>query len=122
MSFESFLLGADDLSGRLLIPDKLYGREREVDALLAFSRNDCSSFGIVGKFDDALELAEQTETRHQVRRRRSAATLADRPRSSRSSPTEEAHGQHELEERSVLPVRGCSKPTAMMLGNQPADR
>jgi predicted ATPase/signal transduction histidine kinase len=32
---ESFLLGADDLSGRLLIPEKLYGREREVDALMA---------------------------------------------------------------------------------------
>ena len=32
---ESFPLGADDLSGRLLIPEKLYGREREVDALLA---------------------------------------------------------------------------------------
>ena len=27
--------GGDDLSGRLLIPEKLYGREREVDALLA---------------------------------------------------------------------------------------
>jgi PAS domain S-box-containing protein len=32
---DSFLLGGDDLSGRLLIPEKLYGREREVDALLA---------------------------------------------------------------------------------------
>ena len=32
---DSFLLGADDFSGRLLIPEKLYGREREVDALLA---------------------------------------------------------------------------------------
>ena len=28
-------LGADDLPDRLLIPEKLYGREREVDALLA---------------------------------------------------------------------------------------
>jgi len=36
---ESFLLGADDLSGRLLIPEKLYGREREVGALhAAFDR------------------------------------------------------------------------------------
>ena len=32
---DSFLLGADDLSGQLLISEKLYGREREVDALLA---------------------------------------------------------------------------------------
>ena len=32
---DSFLLGGDDLSDRLLIPEKLYGREREVDALLA---------------------------------------------------------------------------------------
>ena len=32
---DSFPLGADDLSDRLLIPEKLYGREREVDALLA---------------------------------------------------------------------------------------
>ena len=32
---DSFLLGADDLSGRLLIPEKLYGRERELEALLA---------------------------------------------------------------------------------------
>jgi predicted ATPase/signal transduction histidine kinase len=31
----SFPLGADDLSDHLLIPEKLYGREREVDALLA---------------------------------------------------------------------------------------
>ncbi len=30
-----FPLGADDLSDRLLIPEKLYGREREVDTLLA---------------------------------------------------------------------------------------
>ncbi|MEA2262529.1 MAG: hypothetical protein QOJ51_5354, partial [Acidobacteriaceae bacterium] len=28
-------LGAHDLSDRLLIPQKLYGREREIDALLA---------------------------------------------------------------------------------------
>ena len=32
---DSFPLGARDLSDRLLIPEKLYGREREVDALLA---------------------------------------------------------------------------------------
>ena len=32
---DSFSLGAHDLSDRLLIPEKLYGREREVDALLA---------------------------------------------------------------------------------------
>ena len=32
---DSFPLGADDLSDRLLIPEKLYGREREVDTLLA---------------------------------------------------------------------------------------
>jgi PAS domain S-box-containing protein len=32
---ETFPLGADDLSDRLLIPEKLYGREREVDTLLA---------------------------------------------------------------------------------------
>ncbi len=32
---DPFPLGADDLSDRLLIPEKLYGREREVDALLA---------------------------------------------------------------------------------------
>ncbi|MGA3346489.1 MAG: AAA family ATPase, partial [Terracidiphilus sp.] len=32
---DPFSLGADDLSDRLLIPEKLYGREREVDALLA---------------------------------------------------------------------------------------
>src|SRR5580693_1813440 len=31
---DSFLLGADDLSDRLLIPERLYGREREVDTLL----------------------------------------------------------------------------------------
>jgi PAS domain S-box-containing protein len=31
---DSFQLGADDLSDRLLIPEKLYGREREVNALL----------------------------------------------------------------------------------------
>jgi PAS domain S-box-containing protein len=36
---DSFPLGADDLSDRLLIPEKLYGREREVDTLLvAFDR------------------------------------------------------------------------------------
>jgi PAS domain S-box-containing protein len=32
---DPFLLGADDASGRLLIPETLYGREREVEALLA---------------------------------------------------------------------------------------
>jgi PAS domain S-box-containing protein len=32
---DSFPLGIDDSSDRLLIPEKLYGREREVDALLA---------------------------------------------------------------------------------------
>src|SRR5580693_2031619 len=32
---DSFPLGADDLSDRLLIPEKLYGREREVEILLA---------------------------------------------------------------------------------------
>src|SRR5256886_4458050 len=32
---EPFLLGACDGSGRLLIPEKLYGREREIDTLLA---------------------------------------------------------------------------------------
>jgi serine/threonine protein kinase len=32
---DSFPLCSDDLSDRLLIPEKLYGREREVDALLA---------------------------------------------------------------------------------------
>ena len=32
---DSFPLGADDFSGRLSIPEKLYGREREVDTLLA---------------------------------------------------------------------------------------
>jgi PAS domain S-box-containing protein len=32
---DSFSLGADDFSDRLLIPEKLYGREREVDALTA---------------------------------------------------------------------------------------
>ena len=30
-----FPLGAHDLSDRLLIPEKLYGREREIDALIA---------------------------------------------------------------------------------------
>jgi PAS domain S-box-containing protein len=30
-----FLLGAHDASGRLLIPEKLYGREREIEALIA---------------------------------------------------------------------------------------
>jgi predicted ATPase len=34
-SIDSFLLGADDVSDRLLIPEKLYGREREIEALLA---------------------------------------------------------------------------------------
>ena len=32
---EPFPLGAHDVSDRLLIPEKLYGREREIDALLA---------------------------------------------------------------------------------------
>src|SRR6202165_57753 len=32
---DPFPLGAHDSSGRLLIPEKLYGREREIDALLA---------------------------------------------------------------------------------------
>ena len=32
---DPFPLGADDLSDRLLLPEKLYGREREVDTLLA---------------------------------------------------------------------------------------
>jgi PAS domain S-box-containing protein len=32
---DPFPLGADDVSDRLLIPEKLYGREREIDALLA---------------------------------------------------------------------------------------
>jgi serine/threonine protein kinase len=31
---DSFPLGAHDMSDRLLIPRKLYGREREIDALL----------------------------------------------------------------------------------------
>jgi serine/threonine protein kinase len=30
-----FPLGADDISSRLLIPEKLYGRDREIDALIA---------------------------------------------------------------------------------------
>src|SRR6202047_2678988 len=32
---DPFQLGADDVSNRLLIPEKLYGREREIGALLA---------------------------------------------------------------------------------------
>ena len=32
---EPFPLGTNDSSDRLLIPEKLYGREREIDALLA---------------------------------------------------------------------------------------
>ena len=32
---DPFLLGAHDVSDRLLIPEKLYGREREIDTLLA---------------------------------------------------------------------------------------
>jgi hypothetical protein len=32
---DPFLLGAYDVSDRLLIPEKLYGREREIDALIA---------------------------------------------------------------------------------------
>src|SRR5580692_10040851 len=32
---DPFPLGAQDVSGRLLIPERLYGREREIDALLA---------------------------------------------------------------------------------------
>ncbi|MGA7803785.1 ATP-binding sensor histidine kinase [Bradyrhizobium sp.] len=36
---DSFSLGASDLSDRLLIPEKLYGREREIEALLdSFNR------------------------------------------------------------------------------------
>ncbi len=36
---DPFPLGSDDVSGRLLIPEKLYGREREIDTLLtAFER------------------------------------------------------------------------------------
>ena len=36
---DPFPLGTDDVSGRLLIPEKLYGREREIDTLLtAFER------------------------------------------------------------------------------------
>src|SRR6202022_4512510 len=31
----AFLLGAHDVSDRLLIPERLYGREREIDTLLA---------------------------------------------------------------------------------------
>src|SRR5258708_20561733 len=31
----SFQLGAHDVSSRLLIPEKLYGREREIEAFLA---------------------------------------------------------------------------------------
>src|SRR5260370_28707935 len=31
---DPFLLGAYDVSDRLLIPEKLYGREREIDALI----------------------------------------------------------------------------------------
>ena len=34
-SIEPFLLGADDVPDRLLIPEKLYGREREIETLLA---------------------------------------------------------------------------------------
>src|SRR5467141_657073 len=33
---DPFQLGAHDVSDRLLIPEKLYGREREIDALLAY--------------------------------------------------------------------------------------
>src|SRR6202022_2743693 len=32
---DPFLLGTYDVSDRLLIPEKLYGREREIDTLLA---------------------------------------------------------------------------------------
>jgi predicted ATPase/signal transduction histidine kinase len=32
---DPFTLGADDVSDRLLVPEKLYGREREVEALIA---------------------------------------------------------------------------------------
>ena len=47
---EPFPLGVHDVSDRLLIPEKLYGREREIDALLASfdrvvakaPRNSCS--------------------------------------------------------------------------------
>jgi len=34
-SIDLFPLGVHDVSDRLLIPEKLYGREREIDALLA---------------------------------------------------------------------------------------
>ena len=32
---DPFPLGAQDVSDRLMIPERLYGREREIDALLA---------------------------------------------------------------------------------------
>ena len=38
-SIEAFILGVEDIPDRLMIPEKLYGRDREVDALLtAFDR------------------------------------------------------------------------------------
>ncbi len=49
---DPFPLGAQDVSGRLLIPERLYGREREIDALLAsFDRvvtNGTSELVLVG--------------------------------------------------------------------------
>jgi PAS domain S-box-containing protein len=49
-----FLLGADDVSDRLLIPEKLYGREREIDTLLAsFDRvvaHDTTEFVLVSGY------------------------------------------------------------------------
>jgi PAS domain S-box-containing protein len=51
---DQYLLGACDVSGRLLIPEKLYGREREIDALLAsFDRvvaNGTSEFVLVSGY------------------------------------------------------------------------
>src|SRR5260370_25105015 len=63
---DPFLLGAHDVSDRLLIPEKLYGREREIDTLLAsFDRvvaNDAtqlvlvSGYSGIGKSSSANEL------------------------------------------------------------------
>jgi PAS domain S-box-containing protein len=44
---EPFMLGAHDLSDQLLIPEKLYGREREINALLA-SFDRVAATGTVG--------------------------------------------------------------------------